>query len=156
MHIDFHDQTRTVPTEYIDLLQRLILFSAEKEGVSREAEISISFVDNKDIQELNRNYRQQDKITDVISFALQETVDGEMEICSEDDDFPLVLGDIVISIDRAKEQAKAYNHSLERELGFLTVHGFLHLLGYDHMNTDEEKIMFQKQERILEEFGLER
>lgn len=154
MHIDFHDQTRTVPTDYIDLLQRLIIFSAKREGVSREAEVSINFVDNKEIQELNRNYRQQDMPTDVISFALQESVEGEMDIVGED--IPLVLGDIVISVDKAEEQATDYNHSLERELGFLTVHGFLHLLGYDHMNEEDEKKMFQKQEIILEEFGLER
>lgn len=154
MHIDFHDQTRTVPTDYIDLLQRLMRSAAEKEGVSREAELSISFVDNKEIQELNRNYRQQDKPTDVISFALLDSVEGEMDIAGED--IPLVLGDIVISTDKAQEQATAYNHSFERELGFLAVHGFLHLLGYDHMNTEDEKQMFQKQEVILEEFGLER
>lgn len=154
MHIDFHDQTRTVPTDYIDLLQRLVIFTARKESVSREAEVSINFVDNKEIQELNRNYRQQDKPTDVISFALQESVEGEMDIVGED--IPLVLGDIVISVDKAHEQATDYNHSLERELGFLTVHGFLHLLGYDHMNEEDEKNMFQKQEMILEEFGLER
>jgi len=154
MHIDFHDQTRSVPTDDIDLLQRLIIFTAEREGVSREAEVSINFVDNKEIQELNRNYRQQDKTTDVISFALQESVEGELDIVGED--IPLVLGDIVISVDKAKEQAGEYNHSLERELGFLTVHGFLHLLGYDHMTEEEEKKMFQKQEAILEEFGLER
>lgn len=154
MHIDFHDQTRSVPTDDIDLLQRLIIFTAEREGVSREAEVSINFVDNKEIQELNRNYRQQDKTTDVISFALQESVDGELDIVGED--IPLVLGDIVISVDKAKEQAVEYNHSLERELGFLTVHGFLHLLGYDHMTEEDEKKMFQKQEAILKEFGLER
>ncbi|HLR40727.1 MAG TPA: rRNA maturation RNase YbeY, partial [Virgibacillus sp.] len=147
MHIDFHDQTRSVPTDDIDLLQRLIIFTAEREGVSREAEVSINFVDNKEIQELNRNYRQQDKTTDVISFALQESVDGELDIVGED--IPLVLGDIVISVDKAKEQAVEYNHSLERELGFLTVHGFLHLLGYDHMTEEDEKKMFQKQEAIL-------
>jgi len=154
MHIDFHDQTRSVPTDDIDLLQRLIIFTAEREGVSREAEVSINFVDNKEIQELNRNYRQQDKTTDVISFALQESVEGELDIVGED--IPLVLGDIVISVDKAKEQAVEYNHSLERELGFLTVHGFLHLLGYDHMTEEDEKKMFQKQEAILKEFGLER
>lgn len=154
MHIDFHDQTRSVLTDHIDLLQRLVSFAAKKESVSREAELSINFVDNKEIQELNRNYRQQNQPTDVISFALLESVDGEMDIVGKD--IPLVLGDIVISTDKAQEQATAYNHSLERELGFLAVHGFLHLLGYDHMNTEDEKQMFQKQELILEEFGLER
>ncbi|MBP1968701.1 putative rRNA maturation factor [Virgibacillus natechei] len=154
MYIDFHDSTNSVPTDYIDLLQRLLLFSANKEGISAEAEISINFVDNNEIQELNRNYRQQDTPTDVISFALQETVEGELEIIGEN--IPLVLGDVVISVDKANEQAMEYNHSMERELGFLTVHGFLHLLGYDHQDEEEEMSMFQKQEEILEEFGIER
>ncbi|UJL48260.1 rRNA maturation RNase YbeY [Virgibacillus sp. NKC19-16] len=154
MYIDFHDSTNSVPTDYIDLLHRLLLFSAEKEGISNEAEISVNFVDDKEIQELNRNYRQQDRPTDVISFALEETVEGELDIIG--DDIPLVLGDIVISVDKAKEQAEEYNHSLEREIGFLTVHGFLHLLGYDHQEKQEETLMFQKQEDILRKFGIER
>ncbi|APC48226.1 rRNA maturation RNase YbeY [Virgibacillus halodenitrificans] len=154
MHIDFHDQTNSVPSDYIDLLQRLVEFAAKQEGISREAEVSINFVNNKEIQELNRNYRQKDTPTDVISFAMQEKVDGEIDIVGED--IPLILGDIVISIDKAKEQAADYDHSLERELGFLAVHGFLHLLGYDHMSHEEEKLMFKKQEAILGEFGIER
>ncbi|TRM12738.1 rRNA maturation RNase YbeY [Lentibacillus cibarius] len=154
MHIDFHDETTSIQADYIDLLQRLLIFAAEKEVVASEAELSVIFVSNKEIQEINRNYRQQDKPTDVISFAMQENTDDEVEIFG--DDLPLVLGDIVISVDKAKEQADEYGHSLERELGFLTVHGFLHLLGYDHMNKDDEAEMFQKQEHILGEFGIER
>lgn len=154
MYIDFHDSTNSVSTDYIELIQRLLLFSANKEGVSAEAEVSINFVDNNEIQELNRNYRQQDIPTDVISFALQETVEGELEVIGEN--IPLVLGDVVISVDKANEQATEYNHSMERELGFLTVHGFLHLLGYDHQDKEEEMLMFQKQKEILEEFGIER
>lgn len=154
MFIDFHDNTKSVPTDYVDLLQRLIIFTAEQEGVTKEAEVSVNFVDDKKIQELNRNYRQKDTPTDVISFALQESVEGEIDIIGED--IPLTLGDIVISVDRAKEQAKDYNHSYERELAFLTVHGFLHLLGYDHMTEVEETIMFAKQEAYLGDFGIER
>lgn len=154
MYIDFHDQTNKVTTEYIDMLQQLLVFAGKKEGITPEAEVSISFVTDKEIQELNRNYRQQDKPTDVISFALQETMEDELNIVGED--MPLVLGDIVISIDRTIEQAKDYNHSFERELGFLTVHGFLHLLGYDHINEEDEKVMFQKQEDILNAFELKR
>ncbi|TMN20995.1 rRNA maturation RNase YbeY [Lentibacillus cibarius] len=154
MHIDFHDETTSIQADYIDLLQRLLIFAAEKEVVASEAELSVIFVSNKEIQEINRNYRQQDKPTDVISFAMQENTDDEVEIIG--DDLPLVLGDIVISVDKAKEQAEAYGHSLERELGFLTVHGFLHLLGYDHMNKEDETKMFQKQDDILGEFGIER
>src|SRR5699024_10918508 len=145
---------KSVPADIIDLLQRLLIFAAGEEGVSGEAEVSINFVSNKEIQELNRNYRQQDRPTDVISFALQERVEGELPIVGED--IPLVLGDIVISIDKATEQAEDYDHSFERELSFLTIHGFLHLLGYDHLHEKEEKAMFQKQEEILGAFGIER
>ncbi|WP_404453049.1 rRNA maturation RNase YbeY [Virgibacillus necropolis] len=154
MYIDFHDKTSKVNSDYIDMLQRLLIFAADKEGITQEAELSVSFVTNKDIQELNRNYRGQDKPTDVISFALQETMEDELNIIGED--MPLMLGDIVISIERAIEQAEDYNHTFERELGFLTIHGFLHLLGYDHMNDEEEKQMFQKQEDILNAFELRR
>lgn len=154
MYIDFHDNTNKVTSEYIDLLHRLLVFAGEKEGITSEAEVSVSFVTNKEIQELNRNYRGQDKPTDVISFALQETMEDELNVIGED--MPLVLGDIVISIERTIEQAEDYNHSFERELGFLTVHGFLHLLGYDHLNAEDEKVMFQKQEDILNAFELRR
>ncbi|GAB3795389.1 rRNA maturation RNase YbeY [Virgibacillus kimchii] len=154
MHIDFLDQTRSVQSDYIDLLQQLIIFTAKQEGISSEAEISINFVDNNEIKELNRNYRQKDEPTDVISFAMQEMVEGELEIVGEE--IPLTLGDIVISVDKAVEQASEYNHSLERELCFLAVHGFLHLLGYDHINKKDEEIMFKRQEEILGGFGIER
>ncbi|MFC3039094.1 rRNA maturation RNase YbeY [Virgibacillus xinjiangensis] len=154
MHIDFHDTTNTVEPDHIDLLQKLLDYTAKTENIPQEAEISVNFTDNDEIQELNRNYRQKDKPTDVISFALQETVEGEPEISG--DDGPLILGDIVISIDKAKEQAEEYGHSIERELGFLAVHGLLHLLGYDHMEKEDEKKMFSRQEDILGEFGVER
>lgn len=154
MHIDFHDQTDSIRTEYIDLLKDLIQFTAKKENVPNEAEVSINFVYNDDIREINREYRHQDKVTDVISFAMQERLEDEMEIVGAN--LPVVLGDIIISVDKAKEQAKEYNHSFERELGFLAVHGFLHLLGYDHIKEDEEKKMFKRQDEILGEFGLER
>ncbi|MFB1050780.1 rRNA maturation RNase YbeY [Paraliobacillus sp. JSM ZJ581] len=154
MHIDFHDQTNQVNESHIDMIQRLISFAAERENITQEAEISINFVDNREIQIINRNYRQIDRPTDVISFALEETGEGEIKIIGED--LPIILGDIVISIDMAKEQADQYNHSLERELGFLALHGFLHLLGYDHMNENDEKAMFTRQEELLNAFGLSR
>ncbi|HLR61132.1 MAG TPA: rRNA maturation RNase YbeY [Lentibacillus sp.] len=154
MHIDFHDQTKSVPSDYVDLLQRLLVFTAKKEEIANEAEVSVTFVSNQEIKEINRNYRQQDRPTDVISFAMQEKVTDEVEIIGEA--LPLVLGDIVISVDKAKEQAEEYGHSLERELSFLSVHGFLHLLGYDHMNKEDETEMFRKQDDILDEFGIER
>ncbi|QSS98996.1 rRNA maturation RNase YbeY [Pontibacillus sp. ALD_SL1] len=154
MYIDFHDETNSVEEDYIDLIQRILDFASNQENVTDEAELSVSFVDNKEIQIINRNYRQKDEPTDVISFAMQEEGDGEMKIMGAE--MPLLLGDIVISVDRAKEQAEEYNHTYERELGFLALHGFLHLLGYDHLNEEDEKKMFSRQEEILHEFGLKR
>lgn len=156
MHIDFYDKTTSLAPETISMLHRLLQFAAKKEKIAQEAEISINIVTDSEIQEINRNYRGKDSPTDVISFAMQETIEGEMEIKGDTVDFPLILGDIIISIDRAKEQAAEYNHSFAREMGFLCVHGLLHLLGYDHMNEADEKIMFQKQDEILGEFNLER
>lgn len=154
IHIDFQDETNSVDEAFVDLIQRIIHFAGVKEGIQADSEVSISFVDNSEIQEINRNYRQKDQPTDVISFAMQEEGEGEMKILHED--MPLMLGDIVISVDKAKEQAEDYGHTLERELGFLALHGFLHLLGYDHMNDEDEKVMFNRQEEILHEFGLQR
>lgn len=154
MHIHFQDNTQSVEAENVDLLQRILLYAAKKENIPQEAEVSVNFVNNQEIQEINRNYRQQDKPTDVISFALLDPVEGEVNIIGED--VPLVLGDIVISIEKAEEQAQDYNHSYERELSFLAIHGFLHLIGFDHMNKEDEAEMFEKQELILEEFNLGR
>lgn len=109
---------------------------------------NIIFVDNEKIRELNREYRNIDRITDVISFALEDHKD----ICY---DFRL-LGDIYISIPKAEEQAREYGHSFLRELSFLTIHGFLHLLGYDHIEKKDEEIMFALQERILKAYGITR
>lgn len=156
MNIDFNDHTNTVSEEIMDLIERVLQFAAEKEKVQDDAELSISFVDNNEIQEINRDYRGKDVPTDVISFALEESVEGELMIDAGGLDIPVMLGDIIISIEKAKEQAEEYKHSYERELGFLAVHGFLHLLGYDHMNEEDEKKMFSRQEDILGEFGLER
>ncbi|MFJ6411510.1 rRNA maturation RNase YbeY [Terribacillus saccharophilus] len=154
MHIDFHDKTNSVTADYVDLIDRLIQYAADAEEITEEAEMSITFVDNTEIQIINRNYRQKDAPTDVISFAMQEEGEGEQQIIGEE--IPIVYGDIIISVDKAKEQAEEYEHSVERELGFLALHGFLHLLGYDHMNDEDEKKMFGRQEEILNGFGLKR
>lgn len=154
MEIDFQDNTNSVPENHFELIEGLLNLTALKENISENTEVSITFVDNNEIQEINRDYRNLDKPTDVISFALEETTEGEVEIVG--DDIPVILGDIIISVEKAKEQAEEYNHSFERELGFLAVHGLLHLLGYDHMTEQDEKEMFQKQEEILGEFNLGR
>lgn len=108
--------------------------------------ISVSLVDNEFIHKMNRNYRGIDRATDVISFAFLDNEDRETLYKSKE---PVCLGDIYISVDKAKEQAQEYGHSLDRELSFLFVHGLLHLLGYDHMSEEDEKIMFRLQDEIL-------
>ena len=113
-----------------------------------DASFSIIIVDNEKIHEINKTYRGIDRPTDVISFALEEDENYEVK--------ERLLGDIYISIDKVFEQAKEYNHSVKRELFFLVTHGFLHLLGYDHMTEEEEKEMFSLQEKILDEYGVKR
>ncbi|WP_416827267.1 rRNA maturation RNase YbeY [Ectobacillus polymachus] len=153
MHIDFFDETNEVAESDTTMIQQLLELAAKKEKV-QEAEMSITFVTNERIQELNAQYRGKNQPTDVISFAIEDLGEGEEELVGAD--MPRMLGDIMISIPRTKEQAEEYGHSFKRELGFLSVHGFLHLLGYDHMTEEDEKIMFGKQKEILDEFGLHR
>lgn len=152
--IDFIDEIESATEEQLELLEKLITHAATSENIDGEAEVSITFVDNERIREINKEYRDKDQATDVISFALEEMGEDEIEIVGAD--MPRFLGDIIISIPRTKEQADEYNHSFERELGFLAVHGFLHLLGYDHMTEEDEKVMFGKQEEILGTYGLQR
>ncbi|AMX82857.1 rRNA maturation RNase YbeY [Geobacillus subterraneus] len=154
IQIDFIDETNEMTAEQIETLERLIREAAAIENVPEGAEVSVSFVDNERIRAMNRDYRGKDAPTDVLSFALEEEGEGEIDIIGVD--VPPVLGDIVISVPKAKEQAAEYGHSFMRELGFLAVHGFLHLLGYDHETEEEERVMFAKQEEILARLGLTR
>ncbi|SIS66673.1 rRNA maturation RNase YbeY [Alicyclobacillus vulcanalis] len=130
-------------------VQRVLEAAAER--IDASGEVSVLFVDDETIHELNRTYRQVDRPTDVLSFAMNE---GEDLV--DPDEIDPILGDIVVSIDRAREQAEAYGHSLARELAFLLVHGFLHLNGYDHDEPSREREMFALQEDILNEIGLPR
>lgn len=132
----------------IDELSKLFPFLANYFNLENII-ANVIIVDNNKIHEINKEYRNIDRETDVISFALEDD--------KTINDSPIrVLGDIYISIDKAKEQAQEYNHSLKRELCFLMTHGFLHLLGYDHMTKEDEEIMFPMQEKILNEYGVSR
>lgn len=123
------------------------------ENFDKPAEVSVSFVDNNEIRRLNRLYRDKDKPTDVLSFPLGEN--GVYDVNNETG--ALLLGDVVISIETAIKQAKMYNHPLEREVGFLTVHSMLHLLGYDHETSPlEAERMHEKEEMVLERLGVTR
>ena len=134
--------------EYLETMKKLIDYAIEKEKLENVL-FNIIIVDNEYIHKLNKEYRGIDRPTDVISFALEDNDDGI------NNGFR-VLGDIYISIDKVYEQAKEYGHSNLREICFLMIHGFLHLLGYDHMEKEAEKIMFAKQEEILNGFGITR
>jgi len=127
-----------------------VLYSAIEKEKLENVEFNLIIVDNKYIHELNKMYRNVDRETDVITFALED----EDSIVIPND--KRILGDIYISIDKAKSQAEEYGHSLLRELSFLAVHGFYHLLGYDHQTKEEEQIMFKKQEEVLESYGITR
>ena len=124
-----------------------VLEIAIKEEELNDVEFNVILVDNNYIHELNKNYRKIDRETDVITFALEDN-----EEVNEEEH--RLLGDIYISVDKAKSQALEYGHSFKREICFLAVHGFLHLLGYDHMNKHDEEIMFSKQELILNEANI--
>ena len=134
---------------YDDIIEKVVNKALEKEKI-KKASCSIIIVDNDYIHKLNKEYRGINRPTDVISFALED--DKTMVIPDE----IRLLGDIYISIDKAKEQAKEYGHSLERELCFLAVHGIYHLLGYDHEKEEAAEIMFKKQEEVLEYYGITR
>lgn len=131
------------------LIRKVLTKGAELQKVPDTAEISVLICDGPVIHELNREYRDVDAPTDVLSFALNE---GEDDVPEEESE----LGDIVINLDRAVEQAEEYGHSKEREMAYLAVHGFLHILGYDHYDPEEKKEMRAAEEAILSACGLER
>ncbi|WP_347549548.1 rRNA maturation RNase YbeY [Pseudalkalibacillus hwajinpoensis] len=153
--IDFYDETNTITEEQLNMLLELVNHAAIEEGVDAGSELSIMFVDNDRITEINREYRGKDQATDVISFALDDEEEGEVPL-NLGEEVPHLLGEIVISVQKITEQSLEYAHSFDRELGFLTVHGFLHLLGYDHMTEEDEVEMFGKQKVYLEQYGLTR
>ncbi|MGI6421137.1 MAG: rRNA maturation RNase YbeY [Syntrophomonadaceae bacterium] len=128
--------------------------AAQRLGISSSSELSLLLVDNEYIKELNFMYRGKDEATDVLSFAMNELGEEEPEL-EELDDINM-LGDIVISVEQAWHQSQEYGHSLERELGYLLVHGLLHLLGYDHESEREQKLMREWEEKIMSAVGLSR
>ena len=142
-----------IPTGIRLLVRRCCSAVLQMEEFFDPAEVSVTFVDNEQIRELNAEYRNKDSATDVLSFPLGEN--GEYDVNMETG--ALLLGDIIISVPRAIEQAEMYGHSLRREIGFLTVHSMLHLLGYDHENEGIEAVrMREKEEQVLNKLGLKR
>lgn len=159
-------QKKIEPTEdFINKIKSTIDFALKEEGVEIPYQISLLFVDNEEIREINKENRNIDRVTDVLSFPM---LDYEKDKVYKDtyldyefdetfmDGEELVLGDIVLSLERALEQSKEYNHSFEREASYLVVHSVLHLLGYDHMEEDEKKIMRKHEEEILNKMNIVR
>ena len=140
----------TVSMEDMDAVRRAVETVGRLYG-AEEAEVSVTLTDDAHIHVLNREYRGVDRPTDVLSFALMESEEPEIIGGASE-----VLGDLVISLERVQVQAEEYGHSALRELSFLTVHGMLHLLGYDHMEEDERLEMETEQRHVMEELGIER
>ena len=140
--------------EFFQMIEKIALLSLEYEDFDTDCEISVSLVDNNEIKDINSRFRNIDSATDVLSFP-QLTFE-EDEICDVNENDEIILGDIIISVERAMEQAKEYGHSLKREIAFLTAHSMLHLLGYDHMVKEEEEVMLKKQKEILNIAGIPR
>lgn len=150
------------PDEKIEAtVKSAVLAALDSEKVEQNCDVCVMITDNENIRELNREHRDIDRATDVLSFPMLELSPGEKIEVSPLEIDPstgaVMLGDIAISLERMREQAEEYGHSEERELSFLTVHGMLHLLGYDHEKSEEdEKLHFSRQEEILEEMGIRR
>lgn len=144
MYINFVNQTNEDVSKYQKLIKSVFKQFKHKKDI-----FSIVFVSEEEIRQINNDYRGIDKVTDVISFALLDN-EEEREFSGDE------IGDMFICLDRAREQAQEYGHSIDREVAFLAVHGYLHLCGYDHMTDEDEKIMFSKQEEILRKAGLTR
>lgn len=149
LQIGIFNETKQDVKPVVKTMKKVLEGASKKEGL-KKVEFNVILVDNETIQTINRDYRKIDHVTDVITFALED--DKSMIV----GDTHRILGDIYISLDQAKLQAQAYGHSFLREVCFLAVHGFYHLLGYDHNTKEEETIMFQKQEEVLLHYGIER
>lgn len=156
LKINLSEENDNLSSETNKLLEEIYQALIEKEGLGQEAEVSLLLTNNEEIQELNRDYRNLDQATDVLSFPIYER--EEIEALLKDQEGPelILLGDIIISMERAGEQALEYGHSLKREVAYLFVHGLLHLLGYDHLEEDEKKEMRTREEEILKSFSLAR
>ena len=164
MYIEIVDETGQVSEEILKQTQEILEFAAQKTGKEKK-EMAVTFVSNDRSHELNLEYRDTDRPTDVISLEYKPELDiavdeedllDHPELVEMLEDFDAYIGELFISVDKAREQAEEYGHSFEREMGFLAVHGFLHINGYDHYTPEEEAEMFGLQEEILTAYGLTR
>lgn len=145
VYIDNRQDTQEIDEKTIDLLKDVIEKCLVVEGRDLNYEISLSFVTNEEIKNLNKEYRNVDAVTDVLSFPMEEDSNGF---------YTPMLGDIVISTDRAFQQSKEYGHSFSREISYLTAHSMFHLMGYDHETEEEKKIMRAKEKEVMRSLGI--
>lgn len=167
INIDY-DTDKVLNLDYENIIKSVVTASLEQEGCPYETEINVVLTDNESIHEINKEYRNVDSETDVLSFpmieyetpsdfeGLKDTLDLDSEDYFNPDSGELVLGDIVISVEKVMEQSDKYGHSPKRELAFLVAHSMMHLCGYDHMVPDEEKVMIEKQNQVLDTLGINR
>ena len=153
-----NEYDREIDVDYTDIINKVVCQAVDFIKCPYECEVNVTIVDNNTIHEINREQRKIDRPTDVLSFPMLEFDENGISDDEYDMDGELVmLGDIVISMERAREQANEFGHSFLREVAFLTAHSMLHLLGYDHVDDKEgEEIMCEKQERVLTSLGITR
>ncbi|ASN60083.1 rRNA maturation RNase YbeY [Latilactobacillus curvatus] len=158
MDIQIIDETKAVAEANVKLVTDILEYAGQQLDLPEDTEMSVTFVTNERIRQINKEYRDTDRATDVISFAIEEDPEEEGLPANFEElfDIPKNIGDLFVSLEKAAEQAETYGHSFERELGYTMVHGFLHLNGYDHIHSEDEAQMIPLQEKILDEFGLQR
>ena len=168
MTLDIQYETqKQLPVDYEEIITKVVNASLDYQKCPYEIELNVTLTDNEEIHKINKEFRDIDRPTDVLSFPMIEYQEAgdfawleeheeELDDCFNPETGELVLGDIVISVEKVIVQAQEYGHSLERELGFLVAHSMLHLFGYDHMEDDERIVMEQKQEEILTLVNLRR
>ena len=143
--------------EYEEVIKKVLKYCYKEENIeSSNMEITITLTTPENIRKINREYRNIDKATDVLSFPMFEKDELDKKIKEKDFEHEDILGDIIISIEKVEEQAKEYRHSFERELSYMVVHGFYHLMGYDHIKEEDKKIMRPKEEKILNDLKIMR
>ncbi len=165
IYVDNRQDKFEVDSNFEEILKNAIEFALSEEKVDKKCEVSLVFVDNEQIKEINNETRNIDRATDVLSFPMLDYPNGkvykdvytgkEMDKTYFDGE-ELILGDIVLSLERAEEQRVEFNHSFNRECSYLVVHSVLHLLGYDHMEEEEKKVMRAREEDILSKLKLTR
>ncbi|AEB76496.1 rRNA maturation RNase YbeY [Clostridium botulinum] len=165
IYIDNRQDKIKIDEKILETVKEIINYTLKEEEVKVNTEVSVIFIDNSTIKEINKETRDIDKVTDVLSFPMLDYLQGKIYKetykdyefdASYLDEGELVLGDIVLSLERAEEQSKDFGHSFLREVCYLTVHSVLHLLGYDHMEEEDKVRMRKREEEILEKFSIVR